>query len=63
MTIGLGKKMPKVKEYYSVKEDSKPANERVYHDNDQCRAGRDILTRDRRDGKGGYRHCKDCDSR
>jgi hypothetical protein len=53
--------MAKVKEYYSVNEASKPADKRVYHDNDQCRAGRDIPQHERRPGTGGYRHCNDCD--
>jgi hypothetical protein len=53
--------MAKVKEYYSINEASKPANKRVHHDNDQCRAGRDIPMSERRAGTGGYRHCEDCD--
>jgi hypothetical protein len=62
MAIGLGKKMPRVKEYYSVNEASKPANKRVYHDNDQCRAGREIPLNERRSGTSGYRLCKDCNN-
>jgi CheY-like chemotaxis protein len=54
------KPMAKVTEYYSVKENKKPFNKRVYHDDDQCRAGRDILQSERRNGTGGYRHCDDC---
>jgi hypothetical protein len=55
------KPMAKVTEYYSINEAKKPADKRVYHDNDQCRAGRDIPQSERRNGKGGYRHCEDCD--
>jgi hypothetical protein len=62
MAIGLGRKMAKDKEYYSVNEVKKSANKRVYHDNDQCRAGREIPPSERRDGTGGYRHCEDCDT-
>jgi hypothetical protein len=53
--------MAKVADYYSVNEASKPAVNRVYHDNDQCKAGRDIPKNERRPGRGGYRHCVDCD--
>jgi hypothetical protein len=61
--LGIGRKRAKSKEYYSANEKNKPPNKRVYHDNDQCRAGREILPSDRRDGKGDdYRHCKDCDT-
>ncbi len=54
--------MAKVPNYYSVTEASKPAANRVYHDNNDCRAGRDIPLHQRRIGDGGYRHCEDCDS-
>jgi len=61
--LGIGRKRAKGKEYHSANEKNKPPNKRVYHDNDQCRAGREILPSDRRDGKGDdYRHCKDCDT-
>jgi hypothetical protein len=53
--------MAKVADYYSVNEAKKPADKQVYHDNDQCRAGRDIPQSERRPGRGGYRHCNDCD--
>jgi hypothetical protein len=62
MSIGLGKKVAKLQEYYSANEASKPASKRVYHNNDQCRAGREIPQSERRYGKpGGFRHCEDCD--
>jgi hypothetical protein len=54
--------MAKVSPYYSVNEAKKPADKQVRHDNDQCRAGRDIPQGERRAGTGGYRHCKDCDN-
>lgn len=58
----VSKKMAKDPDYYSVNESSKPADKQVYHDNLQCRAGRDIPQNERRSGTGGYRHCKDCDA-
>lgn len=57
--------MGKDPNYYSINEAKKPADKQVYHDNNQCKAGRDIPQSERRPGKGpgqGYRHCKDCDS-
>src|ERR1035437_4565858 len=48
------KPMAKVADYYSVNEANKPADKQVYHDNDQCRAGRDIPQSERRPGRGGY---------
>jgi hypothetical protein len=53
--------MAKVADYYSINEAKKPADKQVYHDNDQCIAGRDIPQSERRPGRGGYRHCNDCD--
>ena len=47
-------------DYYSINEASKPADKRVYHNNENCRVGRDIPESERRDGKNGYRLCKDC---
>ena len=37
--------MAKVTPYYSVNEAKKPTDKQVHHDNDQCRAGRDIPQR------------------
>jgi hypothetical protein len=63
MTIGIARKKAKGKEYYSVNENNKPPHKQVYHDNDQCRSGREILTKDRRPGNpNGYRRCEDCDT-
>jgi hypothetical protein len=47
-------------DYYSVNEVKKPESQRVYHNNPNCRAGRDIPQSERRSGDGGYRLCKDC---
>jgi len=55
------KPMAKVADYYSINEAKKPKDKQVYHDNDQCIAGRDIPQNERRPGRGGYRHCNDCD--
>ena len=42
--------MAKVPDYCSINEASKPAANRVYHDNNECRAGRDIPLHEMRDG-------------
>jgi hypothetical protein len=34
--------VPKVDEFYSVNEVTKPAENRVYHNNSECHSGRDI---------------------
>jgi len=52
--------MAKVPEYYSVKENKKPFNKRIYHDDDQCRAGRNIPQSEQRNGTGGYKRCQEC---
>jgi hypothetical protein len=52
--------MPKVPEFYSVKEATKPAHSRVHHNNSSCPSGRDIPQNERRTGTGGYRLCDDC---
>jgi hypothetical protein len=52
--------MAKVPDYFSAKETKKPNKKRIYHDDDQCRAGRDILQSERRNGTGGYRQCEEC---
>jgi hypothetical protein len=46
--------------YYSINETKKPADNRVHHNDTDCRVGRDIPDNERRDGDGGYRLCKDC---
>jgi hypothetical protein len=52
--------MPKVPEFYSVNEASKPAANRVHHNNGACPPGRDIPANERRSGTGNYRLCDDC---
>lgn len=46
--------------FYSVNEAKKLPDSRVYHDNDACPAGRQILLNDRRYGANNYRLCEDC---
>lgn len=46
--------------YYSINEVKKQPAKRVYHNNLNCRAGRDIPQNERRPGTGGYRLCEDC---
>ena len=55
--------MPKVAAFYSVNEAKKPTTKRVYHNNSACPPGRDIPTKERRVGTGGYRLCTDCAER
>jgi hypothetical protein len=52
--------MATVPDFYSVNEAKKPADKRVYHNNDRCPSGRDIPKDERRPGKGGYRECDNC---
>ena len=47
--------MPKVQDFYSINENKKPIEKRVYHDNSACAPGRDIPINERLSGKGGYR--------
>ncbi len=53
--------MPKVPEFYSVNEATKPSANRVHHNNSACPPGRDIPQHERRQGTGNYRLCDDCD--
>jgi hypothetical protein len=53
--------MTKVDAFYSINEGKKPVEDRVYHDNDKCGPGSEILHNDRLPGEGNkYRHCDDC---
>lgn len=52
--------MSKVSPFYSVNEARKLPQNRVYHNNNACPAGRDIPLHERRPGTGAYRLCKDC---
>ena len=49
-------------DYYSVNEEKKNADKRVYHNKETCKVGVDIPTSERRSGTNGYRLCKDCSS-
>ena len=53
--------MPKVADFHSINEASKPVGNRVYHNNSQCAPGRDIPQHERRAGTGGYKICNHCD--
>lgn len=55
--------MSQVASFYSINEVKKPANQRVYHNNNTCPPGRDIPKTEQRPGTGGYRLCDDCDLR
>lgn len=48
--------MPKVPPYHS----SNPSDPDVYHDYDDCPAGKQIPSWNRLEGKGGYRRCERC---
>jgi len=48
--------------FHSVNESKKPVPNRVYHNNNACPPGRDIPTKERLQGTGGYRLCLDCDN-
>jgi len=50
--------MPRVPEFYSIKEVKKPAANRVHHNNNSCPSGRDIPQNERRSGTGNYRSAK-----
>lgn len=52
--------MPKGQQFYSEKEDNKPEDERVHHDNSECSVGRKISMEHRRNGTGGYQLCPGC---
>jgi hypothetical protein len=54
--------MPRVADFHSINEASKPIGQRVYHNNSTCPPGRDIPQHERRTGTGGYRLCDDCDN-
>lgn len=52
--------MPKMAEFHSIYEASKPTGNRVYHDNSACAPGRGIPPDELRAGSGGYRLCREC---
>lgn len=53
--------LAQVPAFHSINEIDKPADKRVYHNDDACAPGRDIPKNERRGGTGGYRLCKDCE--
>jgi len=53
--------MPKVPNFYSMKELLKPLIDRVYHNNEACVPGREIAASDRREDSTIYRLCGDCE--
>lgn len=48
--------MAKVSPYHSTN----PTDPDVYHDHNDCPAGKQIPAKNRRSGKGGHRKCKRC---
>lgn len=52
--------MPLVPAFHSIKEDSKPESERVYHNNTACSAAKKIPEAERQPGTNGYRACVKC---
>lgn len=46
--------------YHSVNESTNPPRDRVYHNNEDCRSGRDIPKNERVYTTGGYRLCMHC---
>ena len=52
--------MAHVPAFHSVNETKKPADQRVYHNNNACAPGRDIPSEERKSGEGGYKLCNVC---
>jgi anti-sigma B factor antagonist len=52
--------MSKVADFHSIGELLKPLVDRVYHNNEDCRPGREISALDRREDGSQYRLCGDC---
>ena len=52
--------MPEMSDRYSVKEQDKAEDARVYHNNSSCGPYQEIHKDDIRYGRNGYRLCKDC---
>jgi hypothetical protein len=46
--------------FNSINEAKMPVKDRVYHNNDRCRPGKDIPKKERRPGTAGYRLCTHC---
>jgi len=52
--------MPKIFEFYSLKEALKPPGKGVYHNNSACLQAGEIPAIERRVGTANYRLCEDC---
>lgn len=52
--------MPNVPAFHSVQQAKRPAENRIYHDNDRCFSAREIPGHDRREGAADYRLCGEC---
>jgi hypothetical protein len=52
--------MPNVPAFHSVQQAKRPAENRIYHDNDRCFSAREIPGHDRREGPADYRLCVEC---
>jgi hypothetical protein len=50
----------KVPAFNSINQLKKPAEDRVYHNNDKCPSGYDIPYNERRPGTANYRLCQHC---
>ena len=50
----------KVNPYHSAKEIEKPVGRPVYHTQNDCQSGRDILAKDKVQGRSNYRKCEQC---
>jgi hypothetical protein len=46
--------------FNSINEVKKPAEGRVYHNNNKCPSGHDIPKKERRPGMASYRLCQHC---
>ncbi len=55
--------MPFTPSFHSVKDETaKSRQDRVYHNNSDCRLGQGIAGLDRRPSAGGHHLCADCES-
>ena len=52
--------MPAVVPFYTITEESKPADTRIYHNNTACAAMRAIPKNERNIGTNGYEQCPIC---
>ena len=53
--------MGRVPDFYSINEDRRPSEFRVYHNNDACLIGRDVTTYESLLGSNGYTLCDHCE--